>query len=314
MDRILLHTFFEGKATPEEKEIVRVWLDESETHRKELFTEREFFDALILSDKKKSVRPNLSKKSLFRSTVVREVLKIASVIVITALIGSFIYIRKMDEISQAVHTVVVPEGQRANVRLSDGTNVWLNARSTMTYPAYFSGSVREIQLDGEAYLEVEGDIRQPFIVRTKHYDVKVLGTRFNIEAYADSDDFSTAVMEGSVKITTLEKPDECVALSSNQKAVSENGLLVVSLIADNDIYRWREGLICFKDANFLDLTKQFEKNYGIRIVVENKGLGTKVFSGKFRVSDGIDNALRILQKEGDYTFERDKDDSVIYIK
>lgn len=314
MDRKTLHTFFEGEATPKEKKAVSKWLEESEDHKNELLKEREFFDAIILSDENKGMISKPIKRPFFSHTLIRELLKTASVVIIMGLIGSGFYFRKMNEIETATHTLVVPAGQRANLQLPDGTNVWLNAHSTINYPAYFTGKERNIQLDGEAYFEVKHNTRQPFIVHTENYDIKVLGTKFNVEAYMGMEDFSTALMEGAVEIREQNNPDNQIILSPNQKVIRENGLLIVSSIEDYDIYRWREGLICFRETGFIELMERFEKCYGIRIVVENSKLENKVFSGKFRISDGIDNALRVLQKEGNYTFERNNEDSVIYIK
>ena len=88
----------------------------------------------------------------------------------------------------------------------------------------------------------------------------------------------------------------------------------VEPIADFDPFRWKEGLICFKSMHFKELMSRFEKCYGIHIIIENPKLADYICSGKFRISDGIDKALRILQKDAKYTFERNKDESVIYIK
>ena len=142
----------------------------------------------------------------------------------------------------------------------------------------------------------------------------MLGTKFNVEAYSDSEDFNTALMEGSVKIINNKNPSGTVLLSPNHMATLKNGKLSASPISDFDVYRWKEGLICFRNMNFEQLMLRFEKCYGIRIVIENKTLVNYVCSGKFRISDGIDNALRILQKDAKYSFERNKDESVIYIK
>lgn len=81
-----------------------------------------------------------------------------------------------------------------------------------------------------------------------------------------------------------------------------------------DPYRWKEGLICFKEMSFAELMRRFEQCYGVSVVVENKSLSHYTFNGKFRISDGIDNALRVLQKDAEYTFVRENDDSVIYIQ
>lgn len=315
MDKKILYKFFEGDATQQEKETVKQWLEASEEHHAELFKEREFFDAMILSGNKanKQIYSPTKKKYPLRKIYV-EFGKIAAVIAVMVTIGFYFYNGKMKEIGLATHRIVVPAGQRANLQLPDGTNVWLNARSEISYPAYFTGAAREIQLEGEAYLEVHPNKKQPFIVKTKKYDIEVLGTTFNVESYSDSDDFSTALMEGSIKISRQNKPQENILLSAGQKVVDQNGVLTADQIDDYDIYRWREGLICFKETNFAELMQRFEKCFGIQIVIDNLTISKKVFSGKFRISDGIDKALRVLQKDGNYTFERNKDDTIIYIK
>mgnify|MGYP001654282430 CR=1 FL=1 len=234
--------------------------------------------------------------------------------VITVACGTYFYKSEIRKIGEAMNTIKVPAGQRANLTLPDGTNVWLNARSEMRYPAVFTGNKREITLDGEAYFEVTHNEDKPFVVQTNKCNVEVLGTKFNVEAYSDSEDFCTSLMEGSVRVSDKGNPSETVLLSPNHMVSLENGQLSTSPILDFDVFRWKEGLICFRNMNFEQLMLRFEKCYGVRIVVENKHLVNYICSGKFRISDGIDNALRILQKDAKYSFERNNDESVIYIK
>ena len=285
MEKETLYKFFDGKASREEKESVRIWLESSPENEQELFKEREFFDAMILSGSTKVA--GMEKKSRpFYRTVLLEAIKIAAVFAITVASGTYFYKSEICKIGEAMNTITVPAGQRANLTLPDGTNVWLNARSEMRYPAVFTGNKREITLDGEAYFEVTHNEDKPFVVQTNKCNVEVLGTKFNVEAYSDSEDFCTSLIEGSVR-------------------VSDKG---------NDPFRWKEGLICFKDMNFKELMSRVEKCYGIHVIIENPKLTDYICSGKFRISDGIDKALHILQKDAKYTFERNKDESVIYIK
>jgi ferric-dicitrate binding protein FerR (iron transport regulator) len=314
MDENLLHKFFEGKALSEEKKAVKRWLDESDERYQKLVEERAFFDALLLSDDEKAAcEPIVSPRSP-RRTWLRELLKVAAVVAIMCLTGAYFYSLKMDELRVATYTLTVPAGQRANLQLPDGTNVWLNARSRITYPGSFSASTREITLDGEAYFDVKHDRKKPFIVHTDRYDIHVLGTVFDVEAYAGAETFSTALIKGAVNIQSRNDPNRMVRLLPNQQAKEEDGRLTTSSIDDFDVYRWREGLICFKNTDFLTLMTHFEKCYGICITVQNENVAAKVFSGKFRISDGVDNALRVLQKESSFTFERDEDLTSIYIK
>jgi transmembrane sensor len=312
MEKETLYKFFDGKASREEKEAVRIWLESSPENEQMLFREREFFDAMILSGSTKSGTEKKSRP--FYRTVLFEAMKIAAVFAITIACGTYFYKSEIRKIGEAMNTITVPAGQRANLTLPDGTNVWLNARSEMRYPAAFTGNKREISLDGEAYFEVTHKGGKPFVVRTDKCNVEVLGTKFNVEAYSDSEDFCTSLMEGSVRVSDKKKPSESLVLAPNQQVSWINGHLQSKPIADFDPFRWKEGLICFKSMHFKELMSRFEKCYGIHIIIENPKLADYICSGKFRISDGIDKALRILQKDAKYTFERNKDESVIYIK
>ena len=295
------------------------WLDASSENEGELLKEREFFDAMILAG---SMEEDIAGKSVISGVIqvplirpwMRDVLKIAAAVAITVACGLYFYVSEKKEMLAAMNTVTVPAGQRVNLKLSDGTTVWLNARSEMVYPAVFSGTKREVKLDGEGYFEVEHDKECPFVVHTQKCDIEVLGTKFNVEAYSDSEEFSTSLMEGSVKVTDNAALSASVLLRPDQEVHFKDGRLLVSSIGDYDHFRWRDGLVCFNDVAFNELMKRFEKCYGISIVIENKNLEEYSCSGKFRISDGLDNALRILQRNAKYTFERNEDNSIVYIK
>ena len=312
MRRDILYKFFEGKASPKEQRLIGQWLDESEKHKEVLVRERMVFDAMIVSGGITDRQSVQSRKKRTR-VVFMELLRVAAVILVMFLVGGYIYVRKMEEIRLANNIVTVPVGQRVNLQLPDGTSVWLYASSEIIYPAYFSGSTREIHLNGEAYFEVEHNASKPFIVHTETFDIKVLGTKFNVEAYKGMEGFTTALMEGSVEVTDRKNKDKSVRLYPAQKVAFRNGELCKSPIDNYDVYRWREGLICFKETRFADLMRQLEKNYGVRILINNEAVKEKVFSGKFRTTDGIDNALRLLQKEGHYTFEWDENKTTVCI-
>lgn len=310
MDKKTLYKFFDEKASSQEKEAIKEWLEASPANKEQLLKERAFYDAMIVSNYRPDVTVQTSKAPL-RLTIIKEVVKVAAIIIIVLTFGFYYHQEKLKEASTAVNTIYVPAGQRANLILPDGTNVWLSARTEIKYPAIFTGSKREIQLNGEAYFDVNKQPDNPFIVHTKQGDIEVLGTQFYVEAYNDSEYFSTALISGCIKVNSK---NNTVTLKPNQKADIRNGVLAVSPIVDYDPYRWCDGLICFKNICFTDLMKKFEKYYGIDIVIENKKVSDHIFSGKFRISDGIDNALRVLQKEAKYTFIRNSDDSVIYIQ
>lgn len=319
MNKETIYKYFECIASTEEEEAVHRWLDVSPDNERELLREREFFDAMILAggtgeevERKRGVSATNGKT--FVRPWMREMLKIAAVVALTVSCGLYFYVSEKKELLAAMNTIIVPAGQRVNLELPDGTTVWLNARSEMVYPAVFSGARREVKLDGEGYFEVKHDRKSPFVVHTQKCDIEVLGTKFNVEAYSDSEEFSTSLMEGSVKVTDNSATSASVLLKPSQEVHLKDGKLLVSPIDDYNHFRWRDGLVCFDNVAFHELMKRFEKCYGISVVVENKNLEGYSCSGKFRISDGLDNALRILQRNGKYTFERNEDNSIVYIK
>lgn len=312
MDREKLHRFFAGTASFEEEEEICNWSEASEKNLGELVKERKYFDIQLFHQAKERKRPTAPVYRI--SPAVKDWLKVAAAvaILIVSALQVYTYVKPKDVI--AFNKIVVPPGQRVNLTLSDGTNVWLNARTELTYPAFFKDDLRQVTLNGEGYFEVTEDSKRPFIVQTKSCDVKVLGTKFNVEAYDNSEIFSAALMEGSIRLTDRMRPGTTVLLSPLQKADFRNGKFTVASITDYDTYRWKEGLICFESILFADLMKEFEKTYDIRIQISNKKLADYKCSGKFRIADGIDFVLRVLQRNARFDFERNEDNTIIYIK
>jgi ferric-dicitrate binding protein FerR (iron transport regulator) len=314
MDRNILHKFYKGLASEAEKEAIKQWLESNPRHEAEFLNEREFLNAALFSvgHPEGLRRQTAAKKSFSLRSLSFELLKLTAVVALTLAGGFYFYTKKMEQAAGATHTVSVPPGQRAQVLLPDGTRVWLNARSEIKYPGLFAARERKVELKGEAYFEVCRNREAPFVVHTDPCDVEALGTAFNVEAYSDK--VSVALIEGSVRVTNNAKPGNAVVLSPRYKADYARGVLSAGLIDDYDAYRWREGLLCFKNTSFTDLVERLEKCYDVRIIVENDKLSDYAISGKLRISDGIDNALRILQKEAKYTFLRDNETNLIYVK
>jgi ferric-dicitrate binding protein FerR (iron transport regulator) len=315
MDLPILHKFYKGLASKEEKEAIRQWLESNPRHKEMFSNERELLNAAIFSTKHPDfMRKTTEKKRYLLRGFYLEILKIAAVVTLTLAGGFYFYTKKMEVVASAVHTVTVPAGQRAHILLPDGTGVWLNARSEIKYPSFFPAGKRRVELNGEAYFEVSRNPGASFVVHTDKWDVEALGTTFNVDAYSRSDNFSVALIEGSVKVTDHENAENTMTLPPRYKADAANGVLSACPIDDYDAYRWRDGLLCFKDISFIELLQRLEKCYDISIVAENDNLSDYVISGKLRISDGIDNALRVLQKDAKYTYIRDSETNVIYIK
>lgn len=161
-------------------------------------------------------------------------------------------------------------------------------------------------LAGEAYFKVAKNKALPFIVHTRVFNVKATGTAFNVQAYPGTNDFEAALFEGSVDINSNYAPDKVVSLTPGNKASWHKRHLVVSAIGNEESYQWRAGFISFRDERLDTILKQFEKSFGIRINIHNRSLFEHTYTGKFRQSDGVDYALRVLQR--DISFRYSKDD------
>ena len=308
MDKELLVRFFEDNTTLDEEKRIRKWMEASSENYNSFMEERKLFDAMTLLADEKQISSGRNK-AIFKLWVGRA-MKVAAVVAIT-LISTFSYQFLTGKDKLVMQKITVPSGQRINLELSDGTAVWLNSRTTIQYPAEFTGKKRVVKIDGEAYFEVAHNKKKPFIVETSKGSVEVLGTKFDVEAYSETGSFVTSLMEGSVKV---ESEGTELVLKPEQMAYIHNGKLEVAPIEDYNMYRWREGLICFKDAAFPSIMAKFEKCFGVVIKIENHNVENYYCTGKFRQSDGILYALRVLQRDVKFNFERDEDNHIIYIK
>ena len=315
MDKDLLYRFFEGHASLEDMKVVKEWADASEENAGLLRRERKLFNAMILAGH--SRRTDIQRMRNRRNYFIREFLKIASVIVITVSVTAVLFSigKDNEDMYLAMQTITVPAGQRVNLDLPDGSNVWLNAGTKMQYPVSFMTGKREVILDGEAYFEVVHNEKSPFVVHTSTLDVEVLGTKFNVEGYSDKDDFEVTLMEGSVRVASRIGLGDTLMLKPDSKAcLQKDGRLKVIPVDDYNPYRWKEGLICFRNESFLSIMNDLEKYFGVSIVVENKNVLKYYFTGKFRQADGIDYALRVLQRDIRFKYERDDENQIIYIR
>lgn len=250
MNKELLYTFFQGKTTLDEEVRIREWMESSPENYRTFLEERKLFDAMILLADEKRLLSKRNQFKLLVSTWGKEIGKIAAVAIITLVMtftGQYIF---NNEDVIPLQKLSVPAGQRINIELADGTVVWLNSRTSIQYPAVFNGKERKVSINGEAYFEVAHNKKQPFIVETPKGQIEVTGTKFYVEAYSDNDDFVTSLIEGSVNVT---KDDRSITLRPSQMAYLQNGSLRIQEIEDYNIYRWREGLMCFKDPQIRNL-------------------------------------------------------------
>ncbi|WP_321367980.1 FecR domain-containing protein [uncultured Draconibacterium sp.] len=202
---------------------------------------------------------------------------------------------------QITNRVIIPYGKSSQVTLSDGTRVWLNAGSQLMYPSVFDEKQREVLLIGEAYFEVERNVEVPFIVRTEHADVEVLGTSFDVLAYPDDQMFQTVLVTGSVSVETkksglLTGKDKMVLVPNQMFYLDkESGVNYVNNVEVASYTSWKEGMFDCDKQDLNRVVRRLERYYNKRIHIKDPLLGTYKISGKLDLKSDISEVLDVIQ-------------------
>lgn len=191
--------------------------------------------------------------------------------------------------------VEVPKGQRVHLTLQDGTKVWLNSRSVMRIPNDLSKKERLVELNGEGFFAVAKDKERPFIVKTNHYNIKVLGTKFNVFAYSESKKFEVNLVEGSVQISNNHSLQNKITMKAHEIVSLNNGVLTTSKAAYNNEECFKNGIFYFSNKKFSEILEYLSIWHNIKFEIKNSAQTTLQVSGKFRQSDEITQILKALQ-------------------
>jgi ferric-dicitrate binding protein FerR (iron transport regulator) len=208
----------------------------------------------------------------------------------------------------AYNTLATPRKGQYQLRLPDGTKVWLNSESSIHYPTGFRGKERRVQITGEAYFEVTHDKEMPFIVEKGDVQVEVLGTHFNVNAYNDESAIKTTLLEGKVKIVNRQsaigndKKQSVVLKPGEQVSVSHSSQISQPIpVQTDDVVAWKNGLFHFESADIKTVMRQLARWYDVEVeykgTVKNDPLFVEI-SKNTRLSD----VLKVLQESGSAKF------------
>ena len=193
-----------------------------------------------------------------------------------------------------LNQIIVPFGKRSYVMLSEGTKVWLNSGSILIFPPAFKGKTREVYLEGEALFDVSKDKDRPFYVKTDLFNMKVYGTKFNVQAYLHDKDYSVVLVEGKVSVyTNVGAPSEEVFLSPNQKATlsKSNEIFEVTNVENTEFYTaWVDGYLAFDNEDVTTLLLRISRYYNVTIETELTDSVEKIY-GKLDLKDDL---VRVL--------------------
>jgi ferric-dicitrate binding protein FerR (iron transport regulator) len=310
MDEKLLQRYVEGNVTPEEVREVVEWLDAGECHMREYMTLHKLYDISLWNSGRRRTT-GVRRPALRR--IAFECARIAAIFIVAFLCVRHAGRPSAETPAPVFNTLFVPAGQRAELTLSDGTQVWLNAQSRLVYPAVFERGKREIRLDGEGYFEVSPDEKQPFTVKTESADIQVLGTEFNVIAYASRPSTEVSLLKGIVALKPAGS-ERVYRMKPGESVRWKDGALSASTIRNYDYFKWKEGLICFDEASVRSIMEKLELYFDVRIDVRQQRLLDYSYTGKFRTKDGVEQVLKVLQLEHKFTYTRDNEHNIITIK
>ncbi|WEK17633.1 MAG: DUF4974 domain-containing protein [Candidatus Pedobacter colombiensis] len=204
------------------------------------------------------------------------------------------------------NTIATPRGGQYRVNLPDGTKVWLNAATTLKFPLSFENlKERKVELQGEAYFEVEKNPGKPFIVQSNHQIIQVFGTHFNVDSYTDEAETKTTLLEGSVKITALNgaNGDQIILKPGQQSQISikSNHINVIRVDPMTEI-SWKQGLFFFENEPIENIMKKIARWYNVEVIYQDNVAGKTVWGSVTRYAD-VSKVLSILELTGEIHFK-----------
>ncbi|MBV8256117.1 MAG: FecR domain-containing protein [Chitinophaga sp.] len=206
--------------------------------------------------------------------------------------GQLVYTASTNTTAPVYNTLSTAPGETYTLSLADGSRVWLNAASSIHFPASFSGKERHISLEGEAYFEVAANPQQPFRITVQNTTIDVLGTSLNINAYTDEQHISTTLLQGSVKVSSN---TESMLLTPGQQSQVDNAGKMRKLdhINTAEIIAWKEGLFQFENTDLNTVLRQFAHWYNVEIVYEGH-IKPRKFFGIINRNSSLMNVLKML--------------------
>jgi transmembrane sensor len=209
-----------------------------------------------------------------------------------------------------------PRGGQYQAVLPDGTKVWLNAASSIKFPSKFTGATREVEVTGEAYLEVAKNTKQPFFVHTNKETIQVLGTSFNVNAYEDEEAEKTTLINGSIVVSSFRRSDEGatekspntqrflanarndgagVILKPNQQSIIKENKIQIQTINSDEAIAWKNGIFNFNKLPLREVLRQLARWYDVEVVYQ-KGVPDIMFVGEMERDLTLNQVLNVLSK------------------
>lgn len=308
IEQELLIRYLSGTTDSIENDQINSWLSESEEN-KEILEQCYFIwqstgliHTMNTVDTQKALtefKRTVSKKRIRKTSknMLVWMQRVAAVLFIpTLLLAYYFYKTGDDEVMQYME-IRTNSGMISSVILPDSSKVWLNSCGYLRYPVRFSEKRREVELQGEAYFEVEKQVNSPFIVKVEDdYAVEVLGTKFNVSAYPEDNSIETTLVEGSVRLNVNTKTKKGIqyVLRPNERGTLADGILSVNWV--DPIYEtgWKDGKMYFKNHSMEEVIKRLSRHYNVTFDVKNPEVLESLITAKFE-SEQLPQVMEYLR-------------------
>lgn len=326
MNEDLLIRYLTHRCTPVEIKDVDKWVATDQANADWLFemeriwslkNELRFSDKKEIEDAYNRFVFSLQKDSLEKKIISRKRslsfswLKYAVAIFLVGLLSMNLYLM-FDEEEIRMNEIEVPNGQRVSLTLSDGTRVWLNARSKFTYPSAFAAKSRNVKLEGEGFFEVARNSKLPFIVQSDLVFVRVLGTKFNMKAYR-GDPSSVTLSEGKVEVVANNNAHQMILKPNEQTIYTKEAGFVKTQVLNAEIARsWTLGEAAYINKRLDEITSDLERKFGVHIHIKDKSLASEIFTCRFKEGATIEQVLTLLKETRDLDYIIKNDQIQIY--
>jgi ferric-dicitrate binding protein FerR (iron transport regulator) len=302
----LIQKYLREETSEAENNLLIQWIDESPENKKRLFADKDIWDMTALSNNSRDynveheaeiLRQRIGRHPQIRQINWRNAIQIAAILLVSFGLGWFgrTAFTTSGKTAPAVsmQEVIVPKGQVNQVFLADGTRIWVNSETRLTFPSVFDDHKREINLDGEAFFEVAPDKNRPFRVTVNGEQIEVLGTSFNVRAYSNSGEIETTLETGQIRLLTgnretLLHPGEQSHYNKANKQVAVHKVNPATFIC------WKEGRYEFLDENLDEVFKVVERWYDVQIQADETYFSGMHFSGVIKRNKDVKHFLDLL--------------------
>lgn len=201
------------------------------------------------------------------------------------------------------NTLTTPRGGQYQLCLPDGTDVWLNAASSIKYPTRFQGNERKVAITGEAYFEVAENAALPFIVTVNDMQIKVLGTHFNVNAYSDETSIKTTLLEGKINVQAAGGKNLMVAPGQQVQLKKDGKLVLVKEVDMDEELAWKNGLFVFHQDGLNSIMRRLSRWYDVQVEYDKGQVPESHFTGAIRRQENISKVLNMLELTGGAKFK-----------